>query len=265
MFTKKKKKEKEKQNLLGYVVVFEQKVWEWAQANSSWSTETKRVVLWTFSADAERASKCKHLNDRCLRSLSCSLHRHSGLAQLPSLVSCFRWMSRLMNACFLLVLCCQMSPELHPDARIQSINLGGSKPLHYFMKGQPKTTGVRPSCLWRLVCLLESLNRVFASALRVLCWFWAPLFSSYLWWLWKTADQACGQFSRIVSHWEYWLVALFSRIRDLFLILKIWFICSVIFGLVRTAVSLIFPTSSCSSSSVGSCTLWPSTTPPRKQ
>ncbi|CAF92749.1 unnamed protein product [Tetraodon nigroviridis] len=34
-----------------------------------------------------------------------------------------------------------MSAELHPDASAQSINVGGSKPLYHFMKGQPKTTG----------------------------------------------------------------------------------------------------------------------------
>uniref|UniRef100_A0A674MR72 Uncharacterized protein n=1 Tax=Takifugu rubripes TaxID=31033 RepID=A0A674MR72_TAKRU len=63
-----------------------------------------------------------------------------------------------MNICFLLAFLHQMSAELHCDARIQSTTVGGSKPLHYFMKGQPKITGVR-SCVW--FC-----SRVFGSDLQ---------------------------------------------------------------------------------------------------
>uniref|UniRef100_A0A674P384 Uncharacterized protein n=1 Tax=Takifugu rubripes TaxID=31033 RepID=A0A674P384_TAKRU len=56
------------------------------------------------------------------------------------------------------------NPHPHPpntpdpvegEGLIQSTTVGGSKPLHYFMKGQPKITGVR-SCVW--FC-----SRVFGS------------------------------------------------------------------------------------------------------
>lgn len=59
----------------------------------------------------------------------------------------------------------QMSVELHPDATIQSTTVGGSKPLHYFMKGQPKVTGV---CLV-LVSKVSVVCLVLMSKVSVLC------------------------------------------------------------------------------------------------
>ncbi|XP_056881208.1 uncharacterized protein si:ch1073-291c23.2 isoform X1 [Takifugu flavidus] len=49
-----------------------------------------------------------------------------------------------------------MSAELHCDARIQSTTVGGSKPLHYFMKGQPKITGsalLVLGCSFFIICV----------------------------------------------------------------------------------------------------------------
>lgn len=85
---------------------------------------------------------------------------------------CFRWISRLMNICFLLAFLHQMSAELHCDARIQSTTVGGSKPLHYFMKGQPKITGVRA---WVWFRSLKSGSCVWFWLLKSgLCvWFWS--------------------------------------------------------------------------------------------
>lgn len=58
-----------------------------------------------------------------------------------------------------------MSAELHPDATVQSTTVGGSKPLHYFMKGQPKVTGV---CL----VLVSKISVVCLGLMSKVCILW---------------------------------------------------------------------------------------------